>query len=72
MAARPDMTLRKVWGNIEKQKVIKGVDYSAIATVMHISIKTLYTRKNQPETLRGIEIVRVANYFNITPADLFN
>ena len=72
MAARPDMTLRKVWGNIEKQKTLKGIEYPELAVAMHISVKTLYTRRNQPATLRGVEIVRAANFFNMNPAELFS
>lgn len=52
MAARPDMTLRKVWGNIEKQKTIKGIEYPELAIAMHISVKTLYTRRNQLDKFR--------------------
>lgn len=68
---RPDITLRKVWGNIEKQRIIKNIDYPKLAKAMRISLKSVYNRKNNPSTLKCSEIIYAAKYFNTEIEEFF-
>lgn len=68
---RPDITLRKVWGNIEKCRYEKGIGYNVLAKAMHISVPLIYKRKEDPTNLRIMEILYAAKYFGVEVEELF-
>lgn len=68
---RPDITLRKVWGNIEKYRIIKGIGYPQLARVMHMTLTNLYNRRNDPSKLKCAEVVYAAKYFGIEIEEMF-
>ena len=68
---RPDITLRKVWGNIEKQRINKNIGYPKLAKAMHISLKGIYNRRNNPETLKCSEVIYAARFFDVDIEEMF-
>lgn len=68
---RPDITLRKVWGNIEKQRVIKNIGYPQLAKVMHMTLSNLYNRRSDPSKLKCTEVIYAARFFNVEIEEMF-
>ncbi len=68
---RPDITLRKVWGNIEKFRFEKEIGYKTLAKAMHISLPLIYKRRDDPSNLRVCDILYAAKYFNVDVEEFF-
>lgn len=68
---RPDITLRKVWGNIEKYRIINAVKYEQLAKAMHMTVQNLYLKRKSPATLKVADIIYAAKYLGVEVEELF-
>ena len=68
---RPDITSRKVLGNIEKYRIIRNVKSSSLAKAMRMSIRTYQYREQEPTTFKLTEIICAAKYLGVEVEELF-
>lgn len=68
---RPDITAKKVWGNIEKLRYEKGITYERLGVAMRLDKRTVTNRKAKPLKITLEEMIRIADCFGVEVEELF-
>jgi hypothetical protein len=61
---------KNFWGNVEKKRVLYDVSLSELAISAHVSLNTIYNRKNHPETTTLREMQLIAQKLHTTVVNL--
>lgn len=68
---RPDITLRRVMGNIERLRYERCISTEKLAAAMMINKRTFQLRLNNPENLKLTEVIRAAKFLDVDVKELF-